>query len=193
MEKEHPILFSTPMVQAILAGRKTQTRRVIKFPSDFKAGGAIFPNGSFGIKYESTDFDGCIKRHSAKYLPGDKLWVRETFGITGKTTPPYVYRADDQDLKIEWKPSIFMPRNANRITLEVIKVSAEPLNDITEADAKAEGVETNADGTWHDYLQPKRLYQDDAKASFISLWMKINGTPSWNSNPLVWVIEFKRV
>lgn len=80
--KEIPILFSTPMVQAILAGRKTLTRRVLKFPNDYD-GKAVFNNHPYGVKYSSNEFDGCVKRLNSKWCPGDLLWVRESWQMTG--------------------------------------------------------------------------------------------------------------
>lgn len=174
--KEHPILFSAPMVRAILDGRKTQTRRVVKFPSDFDDK-EVFDNGCFGLKYTSSQFEGCVERLRPKWKIGDRLWVKETFGIHPDYNPPYnfegqyVYRATDPDWETtegwKWKPSIFMPRFGSRITLEVVDVRAERLCDISPNDAISEGIKLH-------YPVPG------------------DGDP-WFSNPHVWVITFIRL
>jgi len=142
--KERPILFSTPMVQAILEGRKTQTRR-IKF----------------------------------KCEPGDVLWVRETWRGLGSH---YFYKATHDDENLHWKPSIYMPREVCRLFLRVINVRLEHLRDITEEDAIAEGFA--ADG-WARF----------AGENFRDFWNDLNAKRgySWESNPLVTVIEFERI
>jgi len=161
--KSRPILFSTDMVQAILAGKKTQTRRIVKSRHFLK-------NCPYG-------------------QPGDQLWVRETFktvekpirdsgsgAIMAYDTPEYIYKADKlphiQKL-IKWKPSIFMPREASRITLEITDIRVEKLHNITEEDAIAEG------------------FKDIT--AFGMKWVMLNGGPSWEGNPWVWVIKFKRI
>lgn len=199
--KEHPILFSTPMVQAILEGRKTQTRRIVKFP-------LRHPEYELRIGEGETAPPVCF----CKYSVGDILWVRETWGRIQPThaTPdgrPYdgwfTFKADYEDEKpgweegnyifSGWKPSIHLPRKVCRLFLEVENIKVERLHDISEEDAISEGVEQNRDGSWHDYIEPNRLCQDAAKPSFHSLWMKINGEKSWQSNPWVWVISFKPI
>jgi hypothetical protein len=171
-----PILFSTPMVQAIIDGRKTQTRRVVKD----KAGDVKCPYGK----------------------EGDVLWVRETWAelpnpdCFGK----YLYKSMG-DTAEKWKPSIFMPKEACRIFLRVKSVRVERLQDISEDDAKEEGVES-----WiNERLASKPVlyknYEGDSAAwycskavtSFETLWQSINGVDSWEANPYVWVIEFERI
>jgi len=142
--KERPILFSAAMVNAILSGRKTQTRRVVK-PMSRKAGG------------EYTGWVLPEYRTDCPYgQPGDRLWVRETFGsmirnVGGTPHEKLAYRADDpnavmcyssegMEVPIKWKPSIHMPRWASRITLEIVSVRVERLNEISEQDAIAEGI-----------------------------------------------------
>lgn len=214
MKKEIPILFSTPMVQAILDGRKTMTRRVIKFPK----GWVPLDNAWDWVALQ----DFYPKWHCPYGKHGDLLWVREAhyrYGRwvkngatkTGKQkwrfTPdsgfPNIRYQDNPPAKVEkisyrgtgWykRSSLFMPKDIARIWLEVTGVRVERLQEISEKDAKAEGVEQNRDGSWHDYISPDRLWQDAAKPSFQSLWMNINGEGSWEANPWVWVIEFKVV
>jgi len=211
--KERPILFSGPMVRAILDGSKTQTRRVIK------------NTGTYAIE----DHHGIItaKRERAALAtqcrygqPGDQLWVRETWQgpileseehfDEWRESPDVfkkpgfcVYRAtdtldavDEDGRELGWRPSIHMPRWASRILLEVTGVRVERLQDISQDDAKAEGVEQMGAcpglGLYRNYLDPMTGYirPDDA---FSSLWNSINGAGTWNANPWVWVIEFKRV
>lgn len=193
------------MVRAILSGQKTQTRR------EFKAlNGGIWPN--------KNDIPGMkqILRNSKYGQPGDRLWVRETFadligsGIEHRPTPSspiqrFAYAADTtpgsysdecrKDYGIKWTPSIHMPRSACRILLEVTGVRVERLNDISEEDAKAEGAMYH-DGRGIGHSGWRHDYKDvhaNARSSFVRLWEEINGVESWESNPWVWVVEFKRV
>lgn len=175
--REKPILFSGGMVRAILAGRKTQTRRIVKC--------AIAIGGTdTNCPYGNT---------------GDRLWVKETFCYTDESInvePGYVFRATDPDWSemegFKWKPSIFMPRKASRITLEIVSVRVERLQAISEADAMAEGVEQMSHG-FRDYSARLDCQLGDAKMSYFTLWESINGAGSWDQNPLVWVLEFKRI
>ena len=199
--KERPVLFSAPMVRAILDGRKTQTRRIIKPQPYIDEMGNFCWNGeNFG-----QDFNGpCIqaiaspipssktKRVRCPYgKPGDRLWVRETFNHDGEK---YIYAADLNELGVQkwaaqWKPSIHMPRNASRILLEITGVRVERLQDISECDAKAEGSYVC------DYFGRRLLDQSSNqgcyKWGYRSIWESLNGTGSWDLNPFVWVIEFK--
>jgi len=166
--KMKPILFSTPMVQAILRGQKWQTRRVVKPQPDSR--GPRTANVLF------EDWHG--KEIRPKYNVGDILWVRETFRPKSHGMPigdPYEYRAtaleDGNPTDEPWKPSIFMPKEACRLFLKVTNVRVERLQSISEADARAEGV-----------------YSVD---SFFALWQKINGTESLAANPWVWAYEFE--
>lgn len=190
--KERPILFSGEMVRAILAGRKTQTRRVIKYPictnKEIYADAGLTWYGNFGL------------RKPCKFGEvGDRLWVKETFAIFG--TKP-VYRASCQrDSKenndwwisdgmiwqdMKWKPSIFMPRWASRIILEIVDTRIERLQEISVSDALTEGVMCDGKfSTEKDIPYPVATYK--------SLWDSINGPGSWDANPFVWVIEFKQV
>jgi len=155
--KERPILFSGPMVRAILEGRKTQTRRIIKgIPERFEPDGNM---GAISIKHPRRGKFGCLVRcrDFADVVPcpygqpGDRLWVRETFGHNGCLNCPVHYRANEPDWKdnslnpsARWYPSIHMPSWASRITLEITGVRVERLKDISESDAISEG------GTWTD-------------------------------------------
>lgn len=171
------------MVRAILAGKKTQTRRIIKFPKNWD-GGTIYGNQPFGLKYE--DSDGLVHRLNQKWQPGDRLWVRETFyneAVFGEP-PVWIYRADTPDYPLpcgsKWKPSIFMPRAASRILLEVTDVRFERLNDISEHDAEQEG-----------FVSDWAESGFSAVNSFAELWDDINGEGSFDSDTFVWVITFK--
>ena len=197
---DRPILFSAPMVRALLAGTKTQTRRAVKLKAwhtvEERDNGQHWP----------WMYDG--ERNADYWLPcpygqpGDRLWVRETWmdlqgtgvehrDLAGKLqrysyaadTPPGSYGDETRkDFGLKWRPSIHMARIVSRITLEVTGVRVERLQDISEADAKAEGVSAKhtADA---DYT---------AREAYSVLWEQINGPGTWDANPWVWVVEFKR-
>ena len=202
---ERPILFSTPMVQAILEGRKTQTRRIIKFPDDFD-GERVYKNYPFGLKYGHKD--GTVRRLFPKWNIGDNLWVRE---IWRKRQFPndnveYFYKADMLEGKspFKWMSSIFMPKEVCRIKLEILDIRAERLQDISEEDCIAEGILELAQSAvqlaqngrqFFDYSKKPELFNDGvtAKESYKSLWQSINGKDSWSKNPWVWVMEFKKI
>jgi hypothetical protein len=275
MIKEIPILFSTPMVQAILEGRKTQTRRLMKpqpwYGSQVPGGPHfIYPPGSGNRFNADVSKNGnwyvmeeCSQRRfskMAKWQPSDVLWVRESFRVN--TWVPddgeisFRYEADgatshlmmvdweesecerfnkyweqscddltkagyepgederyaDYDYKaLRLRPNIFFLKEAARIWVQVESVRVERLQDISEEDAKAEGVKTAhcesnegcpsqlckekcaASGEWWNYLAPdgEGFPAASAKESFESLWQSINGTDSWKANPWVWVVSFK--
>lgn len=200
--KERPILFSAPMVRAILAGQKTQTRRMVK-PIGGDDGFVLQDCGSGWWPYRSDDGESAITRdgnetpHSCPYgQPGDRLWVREAWrhieggvmydaagGAIDAFEPETVYRADNEKRPGPWKPSIHMPRWASRITLEVTGVRVERLCDISEADATAEGTPNSL------HLSGGRF----ANENFCHLWETINGEGSWSANPWVWVVKFARI
>lgn len=219
--RERPILFSAPMVRAILAGEKTQTRRVMKHqPQRVVVPGvgpllAIKqPRGQNRWLWPNARDEVIASCPYGK--PGDQLWVRETWfrephpsdlGLTYEDMPhtwawacakagQYLFRADDgAEIAIDgrqWRPSIHMPRVASRIELEITSVRVEQVQAITEADAQAEGVGKDSDW-WFDYLMPSTQCCTTARGSFQTLWESINGSYSWNKNPWVWVVEFKRV
>lgn len=172
---EKPILFSGPMFRAIIAGRKTQTRRICK-------------------DQQSTNpfkFSESIAASHCPYgQPGDRLWVRETWQLNGNQREDVVYRATaNLHSEIPWKPSIFMPRWASRLTLEITRVRVERVQDISEKDAKAEGTTLNPD-----YVKQKLYGDQDGGWTFEyrKLWDSINAKRGfgWFKNPWVWVIEF---
>ena len=192
--KELPILFSGPMVRAILEGRKTQTRRVVK---NVSGDCELFIDAGDGNWQQCyRDESGAI--HSKSWLTrcqygvkGDRLWLREHHaripGNDGWHEPHYfadgplptVDQRHDAGLLHSY-PSIHMPRWASRINLEITGIRVERLHAIRAEDALAEGVEW--DGMY-----------EHPRDNFISLWESINGHGSWDANPWVWVVEFKRV
>jgi hypothetical protein len=202
--KERPILFSAPMVRAILDGSKTQTRRVLKQ--------ATGPSLSVGIDDAAPGVaelswlwgDGpghevheTIKQVACPYgKSGDRLWVREAIRLVPDQEPDdgtsrvlSIYDADGSLTPADawpWRrkflPPMHCPRGLSRITLEITSVRVERLQDISEADAMAEGVNAGK------YLGLERA---NARA-FSELWESINGPDSWAANPWVWVIEFRR-
>ena len=185
------------MVRALLDGRKTQTRRVIKPQPDFDD-----PNkqnlSDYLFKGALAATGGSDWPDKCPYgAPGDRLWVRETFAYDvaeypdGKTAEAAIYRAttDCEDyFKGHWCPSIFMPRRLSRITLEVTKVRVQRMQEISEVDAIAEGCQL-IEGN------PKRRDGLDYSSEFYSLWDSINAKRGygWDKNPWVWVVTFKRV
>ncbi len=222
---ERPILFSAEMVRAILDGRKTQTRRIIKPQPPAEAESVCRQLHS----QEAPEFDGAWTWWAGKPQkpitrplfcrygqPGDLLWVRETWGAVWPADDPVPlrqceieYRADlppgctdrpgewpaDEGNGPEvpkWRPSIHMPRWASRITLRITDIRVERLQDISEDDAKAEGVSPS----WLDeddndtvrYRQPPTW-----RRGFARLWYEINGPGAWEANPWVWVVALERV
>ena len=252
--KERPILFRTAMVQTIIEGRKTQTRRVIKCPST----GAFILQGTqpdggwwpyFSVDGETPDDGkGCERAMNFRCgQVGDKLWVKEKhyrYHVYGKPLTSEVRYLDNppdkvidisrtyppienQELKIldlkrrkreGWilSSSLFMPRWASRLTLEITEIRVQRLQEISEADAIAEGMDDSNLGSyptcatwmppeWYKLPQEerwdKKWYPDDermkkwnARNNFICVWEHINGkTHPWESNPWVWVINFKKL
>ena len=203
MQDFKPILFSTPMIQAILEGRKTQTRRIMKDqPLSLicyeDCGGFTRPIMKFqASKKHPTGITGPWCPYG---WAGDVLWVRETWRPIEQDSvdPRYEYKATEKiNLKDKWRPSIFMPKTACRIFLEITDVRVERLLDISEADALAEGVAHVIDKVTgycgYDYMNGGYNLMTTAYKGFRSLWRKINGEKSWNENPWVWVVEFKRI
>jgi hypothetical protein len=215
--KERSILFSAPMVRAILAGTKTQTRRVVHNPHRNDGGFVLQNYGNGWWPYRSHDGEsGCYldRQKDGDYYseaplrcpygqPGDRLWVRETFmhepadycwgaSVSIPCRPAEtVYRADhDGDTRgAGWKPSIHMPRAASRITLEITDVRVERLQDISEADALAEGIVPAGDKNGYQ-LADTTHYSGSPIDSYFSLWEHINGAGSVEANPWVWVVEW---
>jgi len=195
--KERPIIFSSEMVRATLEGRKMQTRRVIKPQPAIKP--RVFKNED-GVFYSLMD--KCVYQKSPFGTIGDRLWVRETWFEWVKNNSeqlPYLYKATipSDDLEIlrqsghafKWKPSLFMPRWASRISLEIINIRVERVQEITERDARDEGVEHP-----NIAVSPPSTYSD-YKHKFKLLWDSINAKHGcgWDINPWVWAIEFKKL
>lgn len=198
---EKPILFNSEMVKAILEGRKTQTRRVVKAGSwENLVSEVMRVNNKWvweTIEYSLTTPFGKV---------GDRLWVREKHKVKGLCSGCYEYACDcghfevtyaadnkskimgewdcDSDFpKTEyWRPSIFLPRFLSRITLEITNIRVERLQDISEEDIYAEGIKKVE---WALSHGPHDEFKD--------LWQSINGAESWNANPWVWVVEFKKI
>lgn len=180
--KYHPILFSTPMVQAILEGRKTQTRRVVK--------DKLLQNAT-----PEDDLEFLLLTIIYKYKVGDVLWLRETFRQIEQEvgSPRFEYKATENiNLTDKWKPSLFMPKQACRTFLKIKSIRVERLQDISEEDSIAEGVIKENNGQWKNYLVPQTFWTY-AKYSFETLWISINGKESMNKNPFVWVYEFEQI
>lgn len=200
--KERPILFSGPMVRAILDGRKTQTRRVVKLKDSWDVG----PNYA-GECWPVRKRGNRLVRMPCPYgAVGDRLWVRETWSPCSTFDPSEetgaIYRAEPWrngvEPSIKWTPSIHMPRWASRITLEITGVRVERLHDISNSDIVAEGFEATGaaqrmpDGS---YAVAGRFEGtvSTLRQLFSMKWTEINGAGSWAANPWVWVIEFKRL
>jgi len=210
--KERPIHFSAPMVRAILDGSKTQTRRVVK-PQ---------PSRELMTEYECIRQSRLSARTDAEILsdcllcpygiPGDRLWCRETFAIVPRTAyarsegvqqmlrpdddhDAAIYRAgwDRSNGGFRWRPSIHMPRWASRILLEIVSVRVERLQDISEDDARAEGIAYSERFEGYCTGEAEHFNSHDPRQSYFSLWEAINGAGSVAANPWVWVVEFKRI
>lgn len=197
--KERPIFMKGELVRALLDGSKTQTRRIVK-PQPYD------------LTYMAEEG---VRRNFATLCPygqpGDRLWGRETWRGVVKISPPHAvmpeygvaryvpdqehcerieYAATQERDGEPWRPSIHMPRWASRILLEIVSVRVEQLKDISESDARAEGViieECHMNGYCAgEFLPP-------AVRAFRDLWQSLNGAGNWEANPFVWAIEFKRV
>lgn len=192
---ERPMLFSAPMVRAILSGAKTQTRRVVKPRKCPDFGCELAPCEIAGEKGED------LHRLCPYGQPGDRLWVREAWLDMARPgyKPVYAYRAElnsgegfDVPPGVRWRPSIHMPRAASRITLEITGVRVERLQAISEADAIAEGVPNQTRLIGHSAKTGCAWGPPEPIAEYCTLWESINGPDSWAANPWVWVVEFKR-
>ncbi len=175
--KERPIIFSASDVRAILEGRKTQARRIIK-PQPT----------SLGDKLKAL----------MRYRIGDRLWVRETWqthipapDTNGDCATSIIYRADKKSYASSWHSPIYMPRWASRITLEITRKRVEPLHRISQSDAIAEGAPPSHSSI--DKISREFGYADFSRSWFAQLWQSIHGDKSWHENPWVWVIEFKKL
>lgn len=192
--KSYPILFSTPMIRAILEGRKTVTRRIVKNTAREWLVSDQFDPGYVAMR----------ENHLCPYgYTGDTLWVRETWfnDADAGEKPIYVYKADNKEYPLgscSWKPSIHMPKAASRIFLEITDVKIERLQDISQEDAYAEGIlpmphRPASEGcTQH---ADSSLIRDCYVCAFRHLWNQINGPLGypWDKNPWVWAITFKPI
>jgi len=212
--KERPILFSGEMVRAILEGRKTQTRRVIKPHPPLSEWGITKPWSVSAFQVGRLFCPGTTREYKCPYgEPGDRLWVRETWAYCSKCSHKQpekpegvIYKADGDGFSTchvcdpksmqpdyRWRPSIFMPRWASRITLEVKDVRVERVQDITESDAEAEGCTPweyqHVDPGTGEHLGNELSY----RLGFHYLWDSINAKRGygWDTNPWVWVVEFE--
>ncbi|AXF28589.1 TPA: hypothetical protein QH810_001459 [Klebsiella pneumoniae subsp. pneumoniae] len=218
--KERGVIFNGEMVRAILHGRKTQTRRIVKGTD-----GAVKFCKEWDINGEEIfvvlgekDHTGMNPVLGALSCPfgavGDRIWVREAFRVHSLATDvaTLAYKASERNSWTEqthrvpvavcnkpatpekWTPSLHMPRWASRILLEITDVRVERLNAISEEDARAEGI---IDGGCLNCGEPEPCGcanpEPDATDAFAYLWQSIYGQESWNADPWVWVIEFKRV
>jgi hypothetical protein len=201
--KQTPILFSTPMVQAILEGRKAQTRRVIK-PQPFLNKQYHYANGNrewmewFSMRGSNNDTPESWIQFCPYGKVGDVLWVRESYCPNYFDDKTHGYKSDWNKVATEyipepkWKSSIHMPKAACRIWLKITNVRVERLQDISEEDAAAEGIEVLNIPAWKNYIDSFD-YCEKAHESFKTLWKSNNSEESWNDNPWVWVIEFERI
>jgi hypothetical protein len=203
--KEIPILMSTEMVQATLAGRKTKTRRKIKpQPVIDEHSGRVF-DGHKPAKRSPFDIHNWkepFADYFSRWKVGNVLWVREKWKHNNAGIGfPIDYFANNETYTHpeweKWKPSIHMKKEHARIWLEVMDIQIERLQDISEEDAKAEGAEQvwrDAKGNfWFPASESIRMVGEhgDFKTGFRSIWQSINGEESWKQNPWVWVIQFK--
>jgi hypothetical protein len=214
---DRPILFQAAMVRALLAGTKTQTRRVVVNRNARYSELVMVDDGTGWWPYATDDcesqicYDGNERPMASPYgVPGDRLWVREAWRIAGDSDGDTLdmfdrddvqYRADDDQSYIDrYRPSIHLPRRFSRITLEVTGVRVERLHDISDADAIAEGVaelplQVGMPGPWWtaDASAGVALHGRTPKRAYAKLWESINGPGSWDANPWLWVINFKRL
>lgn len=196
------------MVRAIMEGRKMQTRRIVKpqppssaevfnwseptIPGEAKAAEGFYYSDSSGLHFLAKCPYG---------QPGDRLWVRETWALHPDEHPSeagILYRAtdpgwDDAATGLRWRPSIHMPRAASRLTLQITEIRIERLQDISEEDSIAEGVAIDRGNSYHVAGHEGQWAHATARGCMETLWGEINGTKSWEANPFVWVISFRRV
>jgi hypothetical protein len=190
-----PILFSSPMVQAILRGEKTQTRRIMKEQPPCQ----LLSCGTSGRYWADNPEDLRAKYFRCKYEIGTILWVRETWRKANGMPTGYRYEwkatalEDGNPIDEPWKPSIYMPKDACRIFLMINKIRIQRVQDISENDSICEGVQELEKGhSWLDYEDKTNDYGcGSAKASYRTLWCKINGKESWDNNPYVFVYDFQ--
>lgn len=175
--RERPVIFSGPMVRAILAGTKTQTRRVLREQAESYVGDLLGQRFIYPVVRGTAE---PVPIRCPYGQPGDRLWVRETW--SREDVRGIMYRATDKNPStLNWKPSIHMHRADSRLTLELTEVRVQRLLQISEEDAEAEGVEPVG---WEGHA-----------GCFAALWDSINAKRghSWASNPWVWALTFRRV
>lgn len=208
-----PILFSTPMVKALLEKRKTMTRRMV--PPDMME--EYYHYDDMVRSVGKPEGASCSRSYEEEFLmersrwkPGDILWVRESFSnlnVDFTCSPYWIFKADmdhpDQHGPVTWKPSIHMPKKLCRIFLEVTEVRVERLQDITEEDCLAEGsIERNHRCNGGGYYEGggeiwdcicQNWLDSPERLGFFDLWEDIHGPESLTLNPWVWVISFKQI
>ncbi|MCW2242211.1 hypothetical protein [Azospirillum canadense] len=190
--RDLPIIFSAPMVRALLDGRKTQTRRILKpQPETFlDEHGEALPIGLLHVEGDPrprVTIGRVVTLQEVRYAVGDRLWVREAWA---NIAPGIYYRATDERAApagTKWRPSIHMPRWASRITLVVEGVRVQQLQDISPDDAQAEGVQKchlnwSADG---------ETFGGTPRDAFSALWDSINGPSAWDANPAIVALTFR--
>lgn len=183
--KERPILFSGPMVRAIIERRKTQTRRIIKNQ-------ALVEHDNGKVLHVHSDkcpgfCDYACENKCPYGKPGDRLWVREKWALTnigGEQFPVYSVCDSRTDYGGPWRPSIHMFRHYSRINLRIKNIRVERLQDISEEDTRKEGVSPTP---------LLKAYPNYGRSLFQKLWESINGEISWQLNPFVWVVEFQLI
>lgn len=214
--RERGIIFSGEMVKALLDGRKTQTRRLLKLPAGCELDGVTKVACGNEVYCHAPGEKVGQRILPWRYVPGERLWVRETWAPVERkedNVDGIRFRADDAFVRIKntrqaaerwvvaanndhsgrWRSPLYMPRWASRITLQVDSVRVERLRDITEEDARAEGVETGK-------MQPAVINGErgqvmifDPRKAYAVLWDQLHGQGSFATNPWVWVVSFRRV
>ncbi|MBI4798252.1 MAG: hypothetical protein HY794_05875 [Desulfarculus sp.] len=217
--REHPLLFKGAMVQALLAGRKTQTRRVVTWHNSTLDGAGVGYRGRRRALWDSLDWGRAVvdpggsifgagpyfkvpsllepgdetwHRVCSIHQPGDFIWVKETWAPRADNPALTHYRASPPSAPPgKWRPAIHRPRQRSRISLEIARAAAQWLWDISEEDALAEGVERLPSGLYRNYLAD--MHFEFARTSFASLWDAVNGPRGlgWEANRPVWAIAFQ--
>ncbi|MGR7031555.1 hypothetical protein ACU632_17135 [Klebsiella aerogenes] len=205
---ERGMIFNGEMVRALLSGRKTQTRRPVKFPVHDKNLGCELAGNELAGELSAGNY-----LNSAFGKPGDRIWVRETFRVHSRATDvaTLVYKASVRNSWTEqthrvpvsvcnkpatpekWTPSLHMPRWASRILLEITDVRVERLNSIHDVDAMREGIQNLTTCSHADFGIPGVVNAQHPVRAFQLLWESIYGAESWKANPWVWVVKFKRI
>lgn len=209
---DRPILFSAPMIQALLDGRKTQTRRLLKTKITTRGGPSIF-DGSWADSYVLDPGNQSWRESGYQWRTGDGLWVREAHYMTDDGDSEFaIFAADEEDVAAHleqtaslkashptanWarheklRPSIHLPRWASRLTLIVTDVRVQRLQDISEEDAKAEGVDPETSPLGRPgWFGAAGIKASSAKGAYRHLWDSINGPGAWAANPWVSAITF---